>query len=301
MSAQGLGINGQFKGCPKSLSVACPESVEGPGGRTKVSNHFRRKIMTIRSLLLAAIATPALLASTALFSAHAEDAAPAEAESFFKITGNFGLYSDYRFRGVSLNDKKITPQGTLTLTTSPGFYVGTFGSPTISFAGGTEIDVFGGYSGAAGPANFDVGVVGYLYPKAGQLSYYEVYGSVSGSLGPITPKVGFYWAPSQNALLLGNSELSTRQKNFYVYGGLTAAIPDTPFSVNAQVGVESGAFDYRPTGSKVDWQVGASATYHGLTLSANYIDSNVADNYALTFQGKDAAKGTVVVALVYNF
>jgi uncharacterized protein (TIGR02001 family) len=259
--------------------------------------------MSMRSVLLAAIATPALLASSALISVSAQEApaAAADAEPFISVSGNAGLYSDYRFRGISLNDKKITPQGTVTLTTKQGFYVGAFGSPTISAAGGTEIDMFGGYGGTAGPVTYDVGAVGYIYPKAGSASYYEVYGSVSGSLGPISPKLGFYWAPSQNALELGNVEASTRKTNFYVYGGVTAAIPDTPFSLNAQIGVESGAFDYRPEGSKIDWQIGASATFYGLTLSANYIDSNVTKDTVLTFQEKDAAKGTVVVALVYNF
>jgi uncharacterized protein (TIGR02001 family) len=251
--------------------------------------------MSLRSLLLAAVAAPAFFASTAVISVQAE-----ESDSPIKVSGNFGIYSDYRFRGVSLNDKKFTPQGTLTLTTSPGFYVFAFGSPTQDFTGGTEIDIGGGYSKAFGPATIDVGAVGYVYPKAGDLSYYEVYGSVSGSIGIITPKVGFYWAPKQNAVQLGS--IDGKKSNFYVYGGVTAAIPETPFSLNAQIGVESGAFDYRPTGSKVDWQIGASASLYGLTLSANYIDSNVEKNTILsTFNGKDLAKGTVVVALTYSF
>jgi uncharacterized protein (TIGR02001 family) len=252
--------------------------------------------MSLRSLLMAAIAAPTLFASTALVSVRAEDAA-----SPVKITGNFGIYSDYRFRGVSLNDRKFTPQGTVTVTAEPGFYVSAFGSPTNDFVGGTEIDVSGGYSHGFGAATVDVGAVGYIYPKGGNLSYFEVYGSVSGSLGPITPKLGFYWAPNQNALLLGNTEGSTKKHNFYAYGGLSAAVPNTPISLNAQIGLESGAFDYRPTGSKIDWQLGASASLYGMTLSINYIDSNapfVAGGFDVT---KDMAKGSVVAALVYSF
>ncbi len=254
--------------------------------------------MSLRTLLLAAVATPALFVTTSVLTAQAE-----EATSPIKVSGNFGIYSDYRFRGISLNDKKFTPQGTLTVTTSPGFYVFTFGSPTISSVGGTEIDVGGGYSKTFGPATVDVGAVGYIYPKSGSSSYYEVYGSVSGAIGIVTPKLGFYWAPKQDALLAGNVEGSTRKSNFYVYTGLTAAIPDTPFSLNAQIGLETGAFDYRPSGSKIDWQIGAAASLYGLTLAVNYIDSNVAKNYALaqTIDGKDAAKGTVVASLTYSF
>lgn len=255
--------------------------------------------MSIRSLLLAAIATPALLATSALISVQAEDAAAAD--SPIKVSGNFGIYSDYRFRGISLNDRKFTPQGTVTLTTTPGFYLSAFGSSANDFVGGTEIDVSGGYSKAFGPATVDVGAVGYIYPKGGDLSYYEIYGSVSGAVGPVTPKLGFYFAPSQNAVLLGNSEGSTKKSNFYVYGGLTAAIPDTPISLNAQIGLESGAFDYRPTGSKIDWQIGASASLYGLTLSLNYIDSNAPFISGGFNPAKDMAKGTIVGALTYSF
>jgi uncharacterized protein (TIGR02001 family) len=257
--------------------------------------------MSTRPILLAAIAAPVLLATSAVISVRAEDAPAAEADPAFKVTGNFGVYSDYRFRGVSLNDRKFTPQGTLTLTTSPGFYVFAFGSPVNNFVGGTEIDIGGGYSRAFGGATVDVGAVGYIYPKGGDFSYYEIYGSVSGAIGPITPKLGFYFAPSQNSIGLGNTEASTKKSNFYVYGGFTAAIPDTPISLNAQIGLESGAFDYRPTGSKIDWQIGASASLYGLTLSLNYIDSNAPFVAGVFNPAKDMAKGTIIGALTYSF
>jgi uncharacterized protein (TIGR02001 family) len=249
--------------------------------------------MKIRSLLLITAAAPLLIAfSTA---ARAEDAE----ESAIKVSGNFGIYSDYRFRGVSLNDKKFTPQGGFTVSLQPGFYVGAWGSPANDFVGGTEIDVSGGFTNSFGPLTYDVGVVGYIYPKASDLTYYEVYGSFSGALGPVTPKVGFYWAPKQTAVGLGS--IDGKKHNFYVYGGFSAGIPDTPFSVNAQLGYESGGFDYSAgSKGKVDWTIGGSVALYGLTLSANYIDSN-APVVPSAFNGKDLAKGTVVVALSYAF
>jgi uncharacterized protein (TIGR02001 family) len=257
--------------------------------------------MSIRSLLLAAVAAPIFFTTSAMMSVSAQDAAAAEADAPFKITGNFGIYSDYRFRGISLNDRKFTPQGTVTLTTSPGFYIFAFGTPANNFVGGTEIDIGGGYSKTFGGATVDVGALGYIYPKGGDFSYYEVYGSVSGTIGPVTPKLGFYFAPSQTSVGLSNTEGTTKKSNFYVYGGLTAAIPDTPISLNAQIGLESGAFDYRPNGSKIDWQIGASASLYGLTFSLNYIDSNAPFVPGGFNPAKDLAKGTVVGALTYSF
>ncbi len=255
--------------------------------------------MFIRALILAAIAIPALFTTCALVSVRAETTAAAE--SPIKVSGNFGIYSDYRFRGISLNDRKFTPQGTVTLTTSPGFYLSAFGSPANNAVGGTEIDVSGGYSKTFGVATVDIGAVGYVYPKGGDLSYYEIYGSVSGDVGPVTPKLGFYFAPSQNAVLLGNVEGSTKKSNFYVYGGLTAAIPDTPISLNAQIGLESGAFDYRSSGSKIDWQIGASASLYGLTFALSYIDSNAPFVPGGFNEAKDMAKGSIVGSLTYSF
>lgn len=250
--------------------------------------------MSIRTLMIASLAAPLLLGAAT--AARAEDA---KEESPVKVSGYFGIYSDYRFRGISLNNKKFTPQGSFTVSLKPGFYVTAWGSPN-DLSGGTEIDVNGGFTNSYGPITYDVGAIGYIYPNGSVYNYYEIYGSLSTSLGPFTPKVGINWAPKQDGVAAGAVAGSTKRDNFYAYVGTTAAIPDTPVTLNAQIGFEGGAFDYRPTGTKTDWQVGASIAFKGMTLSANYIDSN-ADAPSATVGGKDLSKGTVVVSLVYSF
>lgn len=253
--------------------------------------------MVTRSPARILAAIPLLFSAVSFSSAHAEES---KSDAPFKVSGNFGVYTDYRFRGISLNDKRVAPQGNLAVTFNPGFYLTLFGSPNN--LGGSEIDIGGGYSHSISNITYDFGAVSYIYPRAGEFSYYEIYGSVSSSLGPITPKIGFYWAPSQTAVRLGRYDPDADvSDNFYIYGGFTAAIPNTPFSINAQLGAESGAFAGRPSGSKIDWQLGISTTYAGFTLAVNYIDTNNPRNFVRTAFGTDAASATAVGSLTYNF
>ena len=125
----------------------------------------------------------------------------------FTITGDAALVSQYRFRGVSNSDNKPTGQMSITITHKSGFYISTWASGN-QLAGGSEIDVYGGYSKTLKDGiTLDGGVYSYIYPN--YLPYaaiangpgtdtYEVYGDVSKSFGPITAKVGVNWAPKQH-------------------------------------------------------------------------------------------------------
>ncbi|HRI19242.1 MAG TPA: TorF family putative porin, partial [Burkholderiaceae bacterium] len=73
--------------------------------------------------ILAALAASPCLAQTA-----AAPAAAAEAESPWAFTANLGLFSDYRFRGISQTDKKPALQGGFDLGHSSGLYVGNWNS-----------------------------------------------------------------------------------------------------------------------------------------------------------------------------
>jgi len=72
---------------------------------------------------LIALATVSLISIAA--PAFADDAAAAPA-SPFTVTGGATLTSDYRFRGISQTNKRFAIQGTLGVSHSSGFYVGTW-------------------------------------------------------------------------------------------------------------------------------------------------------------------------------
>ena len=206
-------------------------------------------------------ATPAL----------ADDTAP---PSDFTFSGYAQGVSDYRFRGLSLSGGDFAVQGTINLNHSSGFYVGTWASSLedTPVYGSTEVDVYGGWTGALGGGiTADVGVLYYVYPngRVGKANYFEPYASLTAAIGPATAKVGVAYAPSQDSL--GNDD------NTYVYGELGAGIPNTPISVSAHLGYADGVqspdqLTGSGTGGGFDYSVGATyAITPKFSVGASYI------------------------------
>jgi len=242
-----------------------------------------------------AVATPAF----------ADDTAP---PSDIKITGSAAIVSQYRFRGISQSDNKPVVQGAITVSHSSGFYISTWGSsatasPALDI-GGTEIDVYGGWTHGIADSGFtvDAGVYGYLYPGAPLGNYYEIYGNLSKTLGPVSAKAGVYFAPKQKNL----SRLAVpTHSNTYVYGELSGAIPNTPLSVHTHLGHTGGAFNF--TKQYIDYTVGVSASYKNLTLDASWVGTNVSRSNTTAAAGAFGpelyriAKDVAVVSLTATF
>lgn len=98
-------------------------------------------------------------------------AAMAAEESPHSLTGNITLTSDYLFRGVSQTQNGPAIQGGFDYAHASGFYIGTWGSNIAWVQKGgfkddssLEIDLYGGYKGAAGDVGYDLGVITYYYP-----------------------------------------------------------------------------------------------------------------------------------------
>src|SRR5690606_12441255 len=224
-----------------------------------------------------------LLAAT-IVASSASVATPAIAqnqggESPISISGNVAVTSDYRFRGVSLSGGDIALQGAIDLTTTNGFYLGTWGS---AIDGGTpygdiELDLYGGWSGeVAEGITVDVGLLYYMYPSGDDplgadpaTDYFEPYASVGTTIGPVGATVGAAYAWEQDAL--GGDD------NLYVYTDWSLGIPNSPVSLNAHLGYTDGtlappllAGTMDDTG--FDWSVGASAAvYGGLSAGVSYV------------------------------
>ena len=243
-----------------------------------------------------------MIALAALGSAgagYAQDAAPEETPAV-TFTGTAAFVSDYRFRGVSLSDRDIAGQASITATSSFGLFASIWGS-TIepigayvdksgAFNNGSEqeIDLTVGYSKAFGNITPTVGVIGYIYPGGRNVAYYEPFVAVAGTLGPVALTVGFNYAPNQE---------NTAEDNSYVYGLVAFGIPDTPVTVKGSIGYEDGFFDYG-SGGKVDYMIGVDAKYKFLTLGVQYIGNDLdANSLALRRNRKDG----FVVSLTASF
>jgi uncharacterized protein (TIGR02001 family) len=126
-------------------------------------------------------------------------AAPAKAEPEYTISGNAGLFSDYRFRGFTQTDYNPAFQGGFDFAHKSGFYLGNWNSNVNSnlYNGASlEMDFYGGYKATFGDFVLDVGTIYYFYPGTGasggpytsslDAKNWEVY--IGGSYGPVSLK-----------------------------------------------------------------------------------------------------------------
>lgn len=112
----------------------------------------------LAAAVAAAVAVPGL--------ASAQATAPASPHT---VAGNMGLFSDYRFRGISQTFQQPAIQGGIDYSHASGLYLGNWNSNVSgeTFVDGTiEMDLYGGFKKAFGDVTLDVGLLQYLYPGA---------------------------------------------------------------------------------------------------------------------------------------
>lgn len=201
-------------------------------------------------------------------------AAPAFAQEV-TISGNVALTTDYAFRGVSQTDESPAIQGGLDVDFGgTGFYAGTWASNINFGTGGAnmELDVYGGYKFTAGPVNFDVGVLGYLYPGAAddgaELDYWEGYIKPSIALSDqFTVGAALYYSPE----FTGESG----DAFYYEVNGAFAVTPD--FSVSGAVGMQTVDTDgfFAGEDQYTTWNIGGTYNWSGLGLDLRYVGTDV--------------------------
>ncbi len=213
-------------------------------------------------------------------TAFAQDAPAAPAATpEFTITGSAAIVSQYRFRGLSQSDNKPAVQMAFTVADKSGFYISTWGSSASAAnspiaIGGTEIDVYGGYTHALGKSGvtFDGGLYGYIYPGAPAGNYWEIYGSLTKAYGPVSAKVGINYAPSQSVFNFNFS--SPTHYNMYEYVEFGYTPPKlAALTLHSHVGYTGGGFDYGK--AYLDFTAGASYKWKSLTFDVSAVGTNL--------------------------
>lgn len=247
-----------------------------------------KMVGSLRVIALAAVGLAAIGATPAL-------AQEEEASGPLDLSANIGVYSDYRFRGVSLNLEDVAVQGSVDLSyavsESVSLYAGSFYSNLNKNAGygNTEIDLYGGVTGTVGSVGWKLGGVSYLYPNQSNVDYYELQAELNGTVGPVTLAGGTFIAPKQ--VNYGN------KTGKYFYTNASIGIPKTPVTLKASLGHEDNAF----FNNKLDWSLGASVNWKVFTLGVTYIDTNRTAPYTQGGHLRDAADGTVLFNLTAAF
>ena len=253
----------------------------------------------------------AAFASFAAVPAFAQTAAAAAAPaSDWTVTGNVGLFSDYRYRGISQTDKKPALQGGFDIGHSSGLYIGNWNSniDSAQYNGANlEMDFYGGYKTTFDAFGFDVGVIYYYYPNSGnnptgslKIDNTEIY--VGGSFGPVSLK--YYYAVSDFFSAPDSKGSSYLDLGFvYDFGN--------NFGVNAHYGYQYLKGDARAAeiggqfpgpGNISDWKIGGTYTVDGWVFGLAYIGTNrnyTAGTAALT--NKNISDGTALVSVGKSF
>ena len=141
-------------------------------GKTNKGYLLLAAIALVASPAVAQDVPPAATSGTVAKGDAGQAAAePAKAEAppaDFSLNLTAGGVSGYRFRGISLSDKKAAFQPSFTVTHKSGFHFGAWGSNITPNSGDNiELDLVGGWVGKVGPLTVDISATDYVYPGSG--------------------------------------------------------------------------------------------------------------------------------------
>lgn len=210
------------------------------------------------------------------------------------FSGNVGVYSDYRFRGISQTQEDPALQADVTMKHDSGFKLTAWGS-NIDFnntkSGSTELDITAAYQRELfSKLTGEVGVIYYAYPGSdGDLNYdyVEEYASLGYDFG----------VASINASLnYSNDFFGESGTSWYPHLSVTVPLPNS-FALDGGIGRQyiddEAAFglpDY------TEWMLGAHYDFKGNTVSIKYQDTDVDDDACAVGCG-----ATVVVGFSRQF
>ena len=258
------------------------------------------------------------------------------AASEHTFSGNIGLFSEYRFRGIAQTFAKPTLQGGVDYSHASEIYLGNWNSNVNSGAGfpsaNLESDLYGGWKKSWGDLGLDIGYIYYYYHGSNA-------SRVSGT-AITNPRVGggtHTGTVDNKEIYLGGSWKWLSAKYFHSLGDYFSQ-PGTKGSNYLDLGANYdlgggwglvghlGSFRLKgwSTGTNAtnanytDWKIGVTKDINGWILGASYIDTNAkGSNCGTAAAGyycfanslpaaagspvKDAGKGVVVLSVSKTF
>lgn len=237
------------------------------------------------------------------------------------LTGNLGLFSSYRFRGIDQTFGKPALQGGFDYSHASGFYAGNWNSNISSGAGypegNLEMDFYGGYKASFGDFGIDLGSLYYYYPGT-ELTISNRGKTHTGSVDNTEVYVAASW---KNVSLKYSHAISDY---FAMPGSKGTGYLDLSanydlgdgWGINGHVGYLR--FKNVSNGSFTDWKLGVTKSISGWTLALAYIDTNAQgscgssefycfanslnkQNVQNGSQTKDAGRGIAVISASKTF
>ena len=217
-----------------------------------------------------------------------------------QITGNLGLTSDYRFRGVSQTQNAPAVQGGIDYNHVSGLYIGNWNSSVSSQlytnGAGVESDVYAGFRKQVfGNFVVDVGSYNYFYPRAGTNGSFDTNELFAG--------IGYKELVSVKYSHALSDYFGTANSKNSFYVQADAAIPlARNLQLVAHIGhtnvANSSSLDY------TDYNVGLGYDLKGWNLAAKYyINDNKTSTFmtANTVGGQKLYKDALVFSVAKSF
>lgn len=236
-------------------------------------------------------------------------AQPEASKPAWTLTGNAGLFSDYRFRGFTQTDYKPSFQGGFDLALASGFYVGSWNAnvePSLYRGATLEMDVYAGCKFTVGSLSLDLGAITYRYPtradtgRVGEVHHEEVYLGVS--YGVLSAK---YFHQLGNYFGFGDGT-PVDTKGGYL--DLSAATDlGSGWGLNAHLGHQTIRHATNPIiGLKAtavdDYKLGVTKDLKGWIANAAWVTAGRKDYFTTgTLAPGPAGKGAVVVGITRSF
>jgi uncharacterized protein (TIGR02001 family) len=239
---------------------------------------------------------------------RAQDASAPKSD--WTITGNAGLFSDYRYRGFTQTAYKPSFQGGFDVAHRSGFYFGNWNAnveQALYRSASLEMDLYGGYKFAADPVNLDLGAITCRYPtrantgSVGEVHHDEIYAGLS--YGIVTAK--FSYALS-NYFGLGDGTAVDTKGNWYLDLGASYDLGNG-WGLNARYGHQSIKNATDPAiglkdKSVDDYKVGVTKDMNGWVASAAWFGTSKDSYFTTGISAPEAAgRGAVVVGLSKTF
>lgn len=185
-----------------------------------------------------------------------------------EVSGLVAVGSDYVWRGISQTDNQIALIGELDYEHASGVYAGVWAS-NVDFGPGDpslELDLYAGYARELDNGiYYDVGVVHYEYPGAGDIETEEYYLGVGyGGVNLVLNYTDDYFGSDASAWYL------KLDAEFAVPGEMTLVL---------HAGRSDGDhFDLAGNTAYTDYRVGVSRDIVGLTLELAYTDTDLSES-----------------------
>ena len=218
-----------------------------------------------------------------------------------QVTGNLGLTSDYRFRGVSQTQNAPAVQGGIDYAHKSGFYVGNWNSSVsgemYTNGSGVESDVYAGFKKDFLGFTIDVGSYNYFYPRAtnGTSTNFDTNELfVGASKGPVSVK---YSQSLSNYFGTANSKNSG-----YYQIDIAQPLGKSKISLLAHAGRTEVNNNSRL--NYTDYNVGLGYNLQGWELAAKYYtNTGTTSSFqtANTINGQKLYKDATVISVSKSF